>query len=55
MKSGIRHANFQGAGVVQRTEALPENLWKARDKEQFDHLDDLIGGRPNWAYHLGGR
>ncbi|MBN1037077.1 HNH endonuclease [Clostridium botulinum] len=46
MKPETRYADFQGAGVVQRTESLPENLWKARDKQQFDYLDNLIGGRP---------
>lgn len=46
MKPGTRYAEFQGAGVVKRTEPLPENLWKAKDREQFAYLDNLIGGRP---------
>jgi len=26
---------------------LPEYLWKASDREQFEYLDGLIGGRPS--------
>ncbi|MHC1748043.1 MAG: hypothetical protein AB9856_06585 [Cellulosilyticaceae bacterium] len=46
MKQGTRYADFQGAGVVQTTEPLPENLWEAKDREQFNYLDNLIGERP---------
>ncbi|TCO68980.1 HNH endonuclease signature motif containing protein [Marinisporobacter balticus] len=46
MKQGTRYADFEGAGVVQRVESLPEHLWKASDSRQFNYLDELIGGRP---------
>jgi hypothetical protein len=47
MKPGTRFADFDAAGVVQRTDTLPENLWKAGDRQQFDWLDGRIpGGRP---------
>lgn len=46
MKPRTRYADFQGAGVVQRTEPLSENSWKVIYKQQFDYIDNLIGDRP---------
>jgi hypothetical protein len=37
-------ADFDAAGVVKRTEYLPENLWLESDKVQFEYLNKLIGG-----------
>lgn len=46
-KPGTRYADFNAAGVVQRTETLPRELWHASDRAQFDWLDARIpGGRP---------
>jgi hypothetical protein len=42
MKYGF--ADFDAAGVVKRTEYLPENLWLESDKVQFEYLNKLIGG-----------
>jgi len=41
-----RYADFKAAGVVKKSVDLPENLWKLKDKKQFDWLDKHIGGRP---------
>ncbi|MBC1553273.1 hypothetical protein HB901_11150 [Listeria booriae] len=43
---GLRYgyADFAKAGVVEKTVYLPESLWKMSDKEQFQWLDNSIGG-----------
>ncbi|HEM6265955.1 TPA: HNH endonuclease [Streptococcus suis] len=43
---GLRYgfADFRGAGVVYETKPLPEELWLATDENQFDYLNELIGG-----------
>ena len=46
-KPGTRYPDFARAGIIQRVDTLPNNLWKAGDKAQFDWLDARIpGGRP---------
>jgi LysM repeat protein len=45
-KPGTRFPDFDAAGALDRAESLPEWLWKATDKDQFDWLDAKIGGRP---------
>ncbi|MCR5022697.1 polymorphic toxin-type HINT domain-containing protein [Ruminococcus sp.] len=37
-------ADFEGAGVVERTEFLPEEYWLKSDEVQFNYLNKLIGG-----------
>ena len=37
-------ADFEGAGVVKRTEVLPEEYWFKSDEVQFNYLNKLIGG-----------
>jgi hypothetical protein len=47
MKPGTKYPDFEGAGLVERVEQLPEELWNATDRKQFDWLDSRIeGGRP---------
>jgi hypothetical protein len=47
VKPGTQFADFEAAGVIERTDFLPENLWKASDVQQFSWLDARIeGGRP---------
>lgn len=47
MKPGTEFADFNKAGVVQRVDQLPKDLWLGTDKAQFDWLDARIpGGRP---------
>ncbi len=45
---GMRYgfADFKSAGLVVETKDLPERLWLKSDEEQFEWLDDVIGGRP---------
>ncbi|XBU92307.1 pre-toxin TG domain-containing protein [Peribacillus frigoritolerans] len=45
---GMRYgfADFKTAGVVVEIKELPERLWLSSDDEQFDWLDNAIGGRP---------
>ncbi len=46
-KPGTRYPDFAAAGIIERVDTLPPNLWKAGDKAQFDWLDARIpGGRP---------
>ncbi len=46
-KPGTQYLDFEKAGLVQRIEHLPPELWKASDKKQFEWLDAKIpGGRP---------
>ncbi|MGJ8729586.1 HNH endonuclease, partial [Listeria aquatica] len=50
MKYGF--ADFKGAGVVEETIDLPKDLWLKSDKEQFDWLNEQIGGsRPGKTWH----
>ena len=44
---GMRYgfADFESAGVVKETVELPKELWTATDKEQFDWLNEQIGGK----------
>ena len=47
-----RYANFDSVAI--RNETLPEDLWLKSDKEQFDYLNELIGGQPEgttWHHH----
>lgn len=47
MKPGTRYADFAAAGLVQRTDSLPRDLWLRGDPAQFAWLDARIpGGRP---------
>ncbi|WP_160311866.1 HNH endonuclease, partial [Paenibacillus sp. IHB B 3415] len=51
---GMRYgfADFAGAGVVEETVQLPEELWELSDKEQFKWLDEQIGGtRKGMTWH----
>jgi hypothetical protein len=51
-KPGTRFPDFHAAGVLDRAEPLPEWLWKATDKNQFEWLDAKIGGRsPGRTWH----
>ncbi|WP_081870105.1 T7SS effector LXG polymorphic toxin [Metabacillus indicus] len=45
---GMRYgyADFKNAGLVVETKILPEKLWLKSDDEQFEWLDNAIGGRP---------
>jgi hypothetical protein len=46
-KPGTQFLDFQAAGLVQRVDTLPQNLWTASDAAQFRWLDARIpGGRP---------
>lgn len=48
MKPGTRYPDFAAAGLVRRVDHLPQNLWTAGDKAQFDWLDARVpGGRPD--------
>jgi hypothetical protein len=38
-------ADFEGAGVVVDTKQLPEALWLKSDQEQFNWLNEAIGGK----------
>lgn len=42
MKYGF--ADFRSAGLVEETVNLPEELWLKTDKEQFEWLNNKIGG-----------
>ena len=47
-----RFADFDSVTIREAT--LPENLWNATDRQQFEYLDNLIGGRPEgttWHHH----
>ena len=46
MKPGTKYPDFGAAGQIIDIEHLPEHLWLAKDRVQFQYLDDLIGGRP---------
>ena len=43
---GVRYgfADFESAGVVMKTQYLPENMWKMSDAEQFKWLNEQNGG-----------
>jgi hypothetical protein len=46
-KPGTRFPDFEGAGLVQHGDDLPQNLWLASDAQQFSWLDArLPNGRP---------
>ena len=50
MKYGF--ADFRGAGLVEETVNLPEELWLKTDREQFDWLNKQIGGfREGMTWH----
>ncbi|WP_240310375.1 HNH endonuclease [Listeria goaensis] len=50
MKYGF--ADFEGAGVVEETIDLPKDLWLKSDKEQFNWLNEQVGGaRPGKTWH----
>lgn len=47
MKPGTKYPDFEGTGLVERVEQLPEELWNATDRKLFEWLDSRIeGGRP---------
>ena len=47
MKPNTPFADFEKAGVVQKVDHLPEELWLGTDRAQFEWLDARIpGGRP---------
>jgi len=47
LKPGTRHADFEAAGLIQKVDTLPKELWTKGDGEQFRWLDARIpGGRP---------
>ena len=51
---GMRYgfADFRSAGLVQETVNLPEELWLKTDKEQFEWLNNKIGGfREGMTWH----
>jgi hypothetical protein len=57
---GTKFADFNAAGLVERADDLPRELWLAKDPEQFKWLDSRIpGGRPpgtTWHHsHIEGR
>ncbi len=43
-KPGTRYADFASAGLIERVDVLPENLWRASDAEQFAWLDARLPG-----------
>ena len=46
-KTGTKYPDFEKAGLIIKEDTLPEELWKASDRRQFDWLDNrLVGGRP---------
>ena len=46
-KPGTEFLDLERAGLVQRVDVLPGDLWLARDRAQFDWLNARIpGGRP---------
>ena len=50
MKYGF--ADFRSAGLVEETVNLPEELWLKTDKEQFEWLNNKIGGfREGMTWH----
>ena len=50
MKYGF--ADFSSAGLVEETVNLPEELWLKTDKEQFEWLNNKIGGfREGMTWH----
>ena len=51
---GMRYgfADFRSAGLVEETVNLPEELWLKPDKEQFEWLNNKIGGfREDMTWH----
>lgn len=47
LKSGTRYPDFAAAGLINRVDTLPANLWHSTDAAQFRWLDSRIpGGRP---------
>ncbi|WP_247936044.1 HNH endonuclease [Streptococcus constellatus] len=51
---GMRYgfADFRSAGLVEETVNLPEELWLKTDKEQFEWLNNKIGGfREDMTWH----
>ncbi|MBJ8079162.1 HNH endonuclease, partial [Bacillus cereus group sp. N12] len=47
MKLGTQYPDFKKAGLIIKSDELPEEMWLASDKQQFKWLDDRIpGGRP---------
>ena len=51
---GMRYgfADFRSAGLVEETVNLPEELWLKTDKEQFEWLNNKIGGfREGMTWH----
>lgn len=53
MKPGTRYPDFNAAGLVARTDELPQDLWLRGDTAQFNWLDSRIpGGRPEgYTWH----
>ncbi|ACZ07319.1 intein N-terminal splicing region [Sebaldella termitidis] len=46
-KAGTKYPDFEKAGLIIKEDMLPEELWKASDRRQFDWLDNrLVDGRP---------
>ena len=46
-KDGTKFPDFESAGLINKVDKLPENLWKSGDAAQFKWLDSNIpGGRP---------
>ena len=47
-KNGTKFPDFENAGLINKFDELPANLWKQGDSAQFRWLDARIsGGRPN--------
>lgn len=53
LKPGTRYADFNAAGLVERVDTLPRDLWLQSDRAQFEWLDARIpGGRPEgYTWH----
>ncbi|KMP34624.1 hypothetical protein ACJTM1_17430 [Bacillus sp. GX] len=58
MKLGTQYPDFKKAGLIIKSDELPEEMWLASDEQQFKWLDDRIpGGRSegHWSYRSKGR
>jgi|GEM_PF-3141688 len=52
-KTGTKYPDFKAAGLIKKTDRLPEELWKESDYKQFKWLDKNIpGGQPEgYTWH----
>ena len=52
-KGSTKYPDFESAGLIEKVDELPEELWKESDYKQFKWLDSRIeGGRPEgYTWH----